>query len=104
MANRGFFILTQIAAHPRDSLAAHDVVRVDHVFDAGNGGDVPTNDNGGIRREAADHAAHLAHFGQIHDDRGNTYDVVLMLLELASKVLPRGEIQHGAWGRDIGLN
>ena len=27
-----------------------------------------------------------------------------MLLELASKVLPRGEIQHGAWGRDIGLN
>src|SRR5947199_10813065 len=99
MANRGFFILTQIAAHPRDSLAAPDVVRVDHVFDAGNGGDVPTNDDGGIRREAADHAAHLAHFRQIPDYRGNPYDVVLMLLELASKVWLRGDVQHGAWSR-----
>ena len=74
------FILAEIAAHPGDAFAAHDVVRVDHLFDAGNGGDVPTDDNRRIRRKLADHAAHLAHLCHIHDDRGDANDVVLMSL------------------------
>ncbi len=76
MANGGRHVLAQVAAHPLDAIALHDVVGVEDVLDAGNRGHVPAHHDGGVRREFADHAAHLARLADVHDDRRYAHDVV----------------------------
>jgi hypothetical protein len=41
MADRGLGVFAQVAAHPFDAVAFDDVVGVQNVLDAGDGGDVP---------------------------------------------------------------
>ena len=69
MPDRSVLIFAEIAAHPGDAFAVHDVIGVDHLFDAGDGGDVSADDDHRMRREFADHAAHLAHLADVDDDR-----------------------------------
>ena len=45
MHDRRARVLAEIAAHPGDAFAAHDVVGVDHVVDAGNGGHMSADDD-----------------------------------------------------------
>jgi hypothetical protein len=59
-------LLTLLAAHPRDSVALHDVVRVNEIFDA-------------RYRRLAHHAAHFAHLANMDDDRGNADNFVALL-------------------------
>ena len=43
VADGRVLVLAQVAAHPGDAVAAHDVVGVDHVLDAGDRRDVPAD-------------------------------------------------------------
>ena len=104
MADGGGHVLAQVAAHPFDAVALDDVVGVEDVLDAGNGGHVPAHDDGGVRREFPDHAAHLARLADIHDDGRDAHDVVMVGRQLAGEGLARGEIEDRARSGDILLN
>jgi hypothetical protein len=93
-------VFTQVASHPGNALAAHDVVRIDHLVDAGYGCDMAADHNRRVRRKLADHAAHFTHFGDVHDDRGDSDDVVWMRGDLALEIVSSREIKNGA-GRGI---
>lgn len=97
-------ILVEIAAHPGNPFAPDDVIGVDHVLDAGNCRPMPAHHDRGVRRELADHAAHLAYFRDIHDDRGDSDDVVALRGDLARKIVPRREIKNGAGRGNIRLD
>ena len=49
-------------------------------FNAWNRGHVPAHYNHRLRANSRDHAAHLAHLTDIHDDGRNANHVVLLLL------------------------
>ena len=70
-------IFAEITAHPADALAAHDAIRINQFVDAGNGGDVSTDDDGGFGRETAHPAAHLADLAEIGDNARDSDNVVL---------------------------
>ena len=89
-------LISQITPHPGHSLAAHNVVGVDEPINAWNRGHVSAHYNHGLRGDTPNHATHLAHLTQVHDDGRNANHVVLLLLELASKVFERGKVQHRA--------
>jgi hypothetical protein len=69
MADGSQLVFAQIAPHPGDAIAFHELVRVHHFFDAWNGRDVAANDNDRRGRQAPHHAAHLPDLPDIHDDR-----------------------------------
>ena len=69
-------IFAEIAPHPRDAFAAHDVIGIDQLIESGNGGDVPANDDRGFGRQAAHAAAHLAHLAEVRNNAGDSDDVV----------------------------
>src|SRR4051812_2022492 len=96
MPNGRALVLAQISPHPRDTFAAHDVVRVDHLFDSRYRRDMPTNHDGRAWRQLADHPAHFAHLGYVDDDRGNSDHIVAMLSNLALKSFPGGKIENRA--------
>ena len=91
--NRGGLVFAEIAAHPSDTLAPHDVIGVDHLFDTWDRGDVSADDDGRLRRELADHAAHLTDFADVHDDRRDAHDVVLVGRQFLAKPLSCGEVE-----------
>jgi len=97
-------VFTQVASHPGNALAAHDVVRIDHLVDAGYGGDMPADHNRRVRRKLADHAAHFTHFGDVHDDRGDSDDVVCMRGDLTLEIVSSREIKNGAGRGNIRLD
>ena len=76
-------IFAEIAAHPGDALAAHHVIGINQFVEAGNGRDVSADDNGGVGRELAYAAAHLAHLAEIGDDAGDADNVVVVRGQLA---------------------
>src|ERR1019366_7055053 len=50
MPDGGVLVFAQVAAHPGNTFSAHDVVGVNHGFQAGNGGNVSTDHDYRIRR------------------------------------------------------
>src|SRR5580765_1363088 len=78
MPDGSLLIFAQVSPHPGNAFSPHDVIGIDHLLDPGYGRYVPANDNRRVRRQLADHAAHLAHFGYVHDDRGDPDDVVAL--------------------------
>jgi hypothetical protein len=104
MADRGAHIFAQVLTHPGDALATDDVVGVDHVTEAGKGSDVSPDDDGGVGRKLAHHAAHFAHLADVRDDRGNADDVVRVGLELAGEGVASGKIQQRARRGDVVLD
>jgi hypothetical protein len=80
------------------------VVRIDHLVDAGYGGDMAADHNRRVRRKLADHAAHFTHFGDVHDDRGDSDDVVWMRGDLALEIVSSREIKNGAGRGNIRLD
>ena len=91
MADRRAFVLAQKAAHPRNAVAAHDVVGVDHLLDFRNGRHVPADHDRRFRRQFSHHAAHLAHLADVHDDRGDADDVVVVGAQFLGKRFARGK-------------
>ena len=104
MPDRRMLILAEVAPHPRNALAAHDVVRVNHVLEPGSGRHVPADHDRRTGRKFPYHAAHLAHLAHIHNDRRNSHDVVGVGLELARKILACREIEHRRRRRNILLD
>jgi hypothetical protein len=104
MPDGSALVFAEVASHPGNALATHDVVGVDHLVDAGYGGDMPADHNRRVRRKLADHAAHFTHFGDVHDDRGDSDDVVSMRGDLALEVFSSGEIKNGAGRGNIRLD
>ena len=100
----GVFVLAEEAAHPADAVALDDVVGIDEVFDSGDGGDVSADHDGGLGGEAADDAAHVAHFADVDDDGGDAHDVVVVGLQLGFEDLAGGEIQDRGGGGDVLLD
>src|SRR3954469_19634581 len=96
MPNGRALVLAQISPHPRDTFPADDVVRVDHLLYSRYGRDMATNHNGRAWRQLADHPAHFAHLGYVHDDRGNPDHIVVMLSNLALEIFPGGKIENRA--------
>ena len=80
------------------------MVRIDHLVDAGYGGDMAADHNRRVRRKLADHAAHFTHFGDVHDDRGDSDDVVWMRGDLALEIVSSREIKNGAGRGNIRLD
>ena len=104
MLNGRVGIFAKIAPHPGNSLAAHDVIGVDHVVEPGRRRHMSANHNHRFRRELAHDAAHLTHLADIDDDRRNSDDIVFVGLQLAREVFAGGKIQHRARRGDILLN
>lgn len=50
------------------------------------------------------HSAHLTDLADVHDDRRDANDVVVVRGQFPSKSFPCGKIQHAAGSRDICLN
>jgi hypothetical protein len=57
-----------------------------------------------MRRKLARHAAHLAHFGDVHNNPGNADHVELIIFQLAREVIAHGEVQHGTGRRNVRLD
>ena len=81
-------ILAQKPSHPGDAFAFDDVVGVDHLLDAGDGGHVAADHDGRFRRELPHDAAHLPYFADIHDDGRDADDVVVRFRAVPSRTLP----------------
>ena len=71
MAQGPVFVLAQEAAEPADALAADDVIGVDPLVQVGHVGDVPADDDRGVRLILPDQLAHLLDFQHVRDDRRN---------------------------------
>ena len=97
-------VLAQESAHPRNAVALHDVVGVDHVLDPGNRRHMAAHHDGGARRHASHHPAHLGHLADVHDNRSDPHDVVRMRGELRFERLARGEVQDRGGRADILLD
>ena len=104
MPDRRAFLFPEIAPHPRNAFAFHDVIGVNHRFDSGNGRDMPTHHDRGLRREFPRHAAHLAHLGHVHDNSGDADYVILITLQLALKIVARRKIEHRTGRGNIRLD
>ena len=72
----------------------HNVIGIDHLFDAGDGGDMTADDDVGLGREFAHHAAHLADLADVDDDAGDADDVVLIGFQFAREVFAGGEVEQ----------
>src|ERR1017187_1351412 len=92
------------ASHPRDSFAPHDKVRVDHRLDRRNRGHVSADHNRRPRRDLSHYAAHLAHLADVHDDRCDPDNVIVVLAQLPFEDLTCGKIEHRGWRWDVGLD
>ncbi len=104
MADGRAFVFAQKTPHPGDAVAAHDVVGVDHLFDARNGRHVPAHHDGRARRQAPHHPAHLPHLAHVHDDGRDADDVVVVRRQLRLERLARGEIEHRGGRGDVLLD
>src|SRR5208282_4448307 len=104
MADRSVLVFSQVPPHPRDPFSAYDMVSVDHRLRVGNRSHVSTHHNYRIRRQFPYHAAHLPHLANIHDDRRDPDDVVVVLGQFTGKGLAVGKIEHTARRRNIFLN
>src|ERR1035441_8074546 len=102
--DRGVDVFAEVLAHPGDAIAFDDVVGIQKLLHAGDGGDVAADDDRGARREFAHHAAHLAGFVDVDDDRRDAHDVVVVGGGLAGKGLAGGGVQDRAGGRDVHLH
>ena len=80
------------------------MVGINHVFDAGNAGNMATDDDGGVGRELAYAAAHFADFAEVGNDAGDANDVVVMSCEFALKLLQGREVEQRAGSGDVLLN
>ena len=98
------WVFAEIAAHPRDAFAAHDVVGINQLVEAGNGGDMSADDDGGLGRQAAHAAAHLAHLAEIRDDAGDADNVVFGRSQFALEALQGREVEQRAGGGDVALD
>ncbi len=97
-------IFAEIAAHPSDSLASHHVIRVNQFVEAGNGGDVPADDDGRARRQPAHAPAHLTHLGEVGNDAGDAHDVIFRRGKFALEPFQGGEIEQRARCGNVLLN
>jgi hypothetical protein len=79
----GVLIFAKVPPHPGDAFPTHIVVGVGQRFDGRYGSDMSAQDNGGMRRELAHHAAHFARFTDIRDNRSDANDVVGLRLQFA---------------------
>src|ERR1019366_1771557 len=104
VVDRGVDVFAQVLAHPGDAVAFDNVVGIQHLLHAGDGGDVAAHDDGGARRELANHAAHLAGLMNVDDDRRDADDVVVVGGEFPGEGLARGEVEDRAGGRDVPLD
>ena len=104
VADGGVDFFAQVLAHPGDAVAFDDVVGIEEVLDAGDGGDVAADDHGGARREFADHAAHFARLADVDDDGRDADDVVVVGGQFAGEGFARGEIEDGAGSGYVLLN
>ena len=66
--------------------------------------DMPADDDRGIGRDLADHAAHLAHLADVDDDGRDADDVVLVRVQFAREGLASGKVEDRAGRRDVLLD
>jgi hypothetical protein len=104
MADRLALVFGQKAAHPAHTLAAHDVVGVDPLIQAGQVRDMAADDNRGPGEMLTDQRAHLAHLVHVGHDGADADDVVVVRRDLLEEAIQAGKIQQGAPGADIGLD
>ena len=104
MADGPVGAFAQIAAKPSHALAADDMVGVDPLVQIGDVGNMPADDDFGLRLIAADQLAHLFDFVLVGNDRGDADHVVPVIADFLDEAVQRREVQHGARGLDIGLD
>ena len=104
MAQRAILVLAQEAAEPPHPLAADDVIGVDPLDQVGHVGDVPADDDRGVRLILPNQLAHLLHFAHVRNDRRDADHVVLVGANLFDEAIERGEVQQRAGGFDVRLN
>ena len=104
MAQRPVLVFAEEAAEPAHALAADDVIGVDPLDQIGHVGDVPADDDRGVRLILPDQLAHLLHLRRVRNDRRDADDVVLPRAKLFDEAVERGEVQQRAGGFDVRLN
>ena len=104
MADGRGVVFTEVPAHPGDAVAAHEVVGVDHEFNARGSGHMTADYDGGFGRHAPHRAAHLPHLADVDDDGGNTDDVVIVGEQFRFEVFARWKIQDCGGRRDVLLD
>ena len=97
-------LFAQVAAHPGNAFAAHEVVGVDRLLDAGKGRDMATHHDCGVRRQPAHHAAHFPHLAEVDNDRGDAHDVVTARGQFPLEDLACRKVEHRARGGDVPLD
>ena len=94
MLNRRVLIFAQIAPHPGDSFSAHDVVGIDHRFNARDRGHMAAD----YDLESGESSRTMRHISRtlqnVHDDRGDSHHVILMSGQFFGEGLARGKIQQ----------
>ena len=96
MPYRRSFIFTEISPHPRHALASNDVIGINQLLDSWDGRNVPADHNGRTRRKLPRHPAHLAHLSYIHNDRGDSDDVVMMRTDFLGEAFLCRKVEHRA--------
>ncbi len=104
VAKGTIFILAEVAAEPPHPFALNDVIGVDPPGQVGDVGDVPADDDGGVRLVLPDQLAHLLDFVDVGDDRRDADHVVLPSADFLDEAVQRGEVQHRARGLDVRLD
>ena len=97
-------VLAEQTAKPAHALAADDMIGVDPLAEIGNVGDVPADDDRGLRQILPNQLAHLFHFEEVRNDRRDADDVVLVGANLLDETVERGEVQQRAGRRDVRLD
>jgi hypothetical protein len=77
MQNGSARSFAEIATHPTNALATHDEIGINEFVEAGDGGDVPPDDDFRFGRQAPDPAAHFANLAEVGDNTGDAHNVVL---------------------------
>ena len=104
MPDRRAHVFAQKSPHPGDPVAAHDMIRVDHVLQARNGRNMSAHYDGRRRRKLPHHPAHLPNLADIHDDRRDAYDIVVILGQLFRERIARRKIEQRGRRRNVFLD
>jgi hypothetical protein len=79
MADGRVFFFSQVPPHPRDAFTPDNVIDVNHRLQRWKGRDMSTNHNDRCQGKLAYQSAHFLDLTEIHNDRGDADDVVVML-------------------------
>lgn len=94
-------VFAQVLSEPADPFAAHDMVTVDEVFDAFDGGAVASEENLCLGLVLAHQSSHFFGFEEVGDDEADADGVVALAFQLSFEIVAGRKVEHGNGSADV---